>query len=540
MYLRPFVIAPIILVALVVFSHGVAGAETPSTCEITGTDDDDVLVGTDGDDIICGLGGDDVLVGGLGDDRLIGGPGDDQLVGGPGADVLRGGDGDDDLAGGDGPDTLWGADGDDLLRGANGSDVLYGGAGGDVVRGGSGSDRLRGGTDDDVCVDSWAKTNALSCEYGTGGDQRPDAVGEALWRLRGNDEVVYRVSIRRACAPDTICHGGELTDVVHVRGDQATSAFGLLSFTPEELFDRAGEAIELGRSATFDQATGLPRSIAGPDVVLIVHELSLRDELREAVDTATREWNERASSTYSYVATTTCTCPDAGAVRIRVADGRATVIEGASLDWAGAAKTIDDHLTDLVKVLDTPSMDVLATFDPTSSSLVSYEVDRVRQVTSDGFALAISEFEVEETVADGEDPADEAAPTLIIVDVGGIEVSSAIAGEVRSLLDSATTAGFTLSGGGFRDPQRQIDLRRVNCGTSDYAIYEMPADQCSPPTAQPGRSQHELGLAIDFTSSGRLITSTADPAFLWLVDNTESFGFHNLAGEPWHWSTTGN
>ena len=534
MHLRRSVLALFVLATSVLFSHGVAGAENSTTCEIVGTEGDDVLIGTDSDDIICGLGGDDLLIGGRGDDRLIGGPGND---------VLRGDDGSDDLAGGDGADTLYGGNDNDLLRGSTGPDVLYGGAGGDVLRGGSGSDRLRGGPDDDVCTDSWARTNAIGCEYGIGGDDRPAEVGETLWRLRGNDEFVYRVSNHRACAPDTVCHGGSSIDIVHVRGDEATSAFSSLSLTAGELFERAGEAIAAGRSATFDPATGLPRSIEGhAGARLVVHELSLRDELRDGLETAVRIWNERGESTYSYLVTTSCACPAAGRVKIEVANGqaRAVDVDGSLLEWPGAAKTIDDHLADLSGVLDAPSMDVRATFDPASAMLVSYEADRLRHFTSDGFAMAISEFEIAPLRSDGEHPATDGPAALTIVEVGGIEVSSAIAADLRSLLESSAQAGFALSGGGFRDPQRQIALRRVNCGISDYAIFDMPADQCSPPTAQPGRSQHELGLAIDFTSGGRLITSTTDPAFLWLADNAASFGFRNLLGEPWHWSTTGN
>ena len=66
-----------------------------------------------------------------------------------------------------------------------------------------------------------------------------------------------------------------------------------------------------------------------------------------------------------------------------------------------------------------------------------------------------------------------------------------------------------------------------------------PPSSCSPPTARPGTSLHEQGLAIDFTNNGRLITSRSDPAFQWLAANAGGYGFRNLPSEPWHWSTTG-
>jgi len=119
-------------------------------------------------------------------------------------------------------------------------------------------------------------------------------------------------------------------------------------------------------------------------------------------------------------------------------------------------------------------------------------------------------------------------------------VHGSIATNVRDLLNAATSAGLSLRGGGYRDPAGQIATRRNNCGPTYYDIYEKPSGQCSPPTARPGRSMHERGLAIDFTSSGRLITSRSDPAFTWLRANASRYGLYNLPSEPWHWSTTGN
>ena len=110
---------------------------------------------------------------------------------------------------------------------------------------------------------------------------------------------------------------------------------------------------------------------------------------------------------------------------------------------------------------------------------------------------------------------------------------------MAGLLDAARADGIALGGSGYRDTSAQIALRRQNCGTSDYAVWDMPPDQCSPPTARPGMSMHELGLAIDFTANGRFISSRTDPGFVWLAANAGRFGFSNLPSEPWHWSTTG-
>ena len=126
-----------------------------------------------------------------------------------------------------------------------------------------------------------------------------------------------------------------------------------------------------------------------------------------------------------------------------------------------------------------------------------------------------------------------------IVSVRGIRVHESIADELAAMLNAADADGIYLSGGGYRDPSGQIAVRRNNCGTSNYAVYQMPASQCSPPTARPGTSMHERGLAIDFTYNGRVINSRSSPAYQWLRAHAAGYGFYNLPSEPWHWSVNG-
>jgi septal ring factor EnvC (AmiA/AmiB activator) len=126
-----------------------------------------------------------------------------------------------------------------------------------------------------------------------------------------------------------------------------------------------------------------------------------------------------------------------------------------------------------------------------------------------------------------------------IVSVRGIRVHNSIASSVADLLAAADAGGISLAGGGYRDPAGQIAVRRNNCGTSSYAIYQMPASSCRPPTARPGTSMHERGLAIDFTHGGRIISSRSSAAFQWLNANASRYGFYNLPSEPWHWSVNG-
>lgn len=129
--------------------------------------------------------------------------------------------------------------------------------------------------------------------------------------------------------------------------------------------------------------------------------------------------------------------------------------------------------------------------------------------------------------------------TISLTTVGGITVNSQIAGQLGRMLEAAAADGIILTGGGYRDSAQQIALRRAHCGSSHYAIYQMSPSSCRPPTARPGASLHERGLAIDFVANGRSITSRSHDGFRWLAQHAASYGFKNLPSEPWHWSTTG-
>jgi septal ring factor EnvC (AmiA/AmiB activator) len=123
---------------------------------------------------------------------------------------------------------------------------------------------------------------------------------------------------------------------------------------------------------------------------------------------------------------------------------------------------------------------------------------------------------------------------------GSITVAGSIAGNVQALLNHAAAEGVSLcASSGWRDPQKQIALRRQNCGTSYFAIYEMSPSLCNPPTARPGTSMHERGLAIDFSCNGGGAIRRGNSCWNFLAAHANSYGLYNLPSEPWHWSTTG-
>ncbi len=157
-------------------------------------------------------------------------------------------------------------------------------------------------------------------------------------------------------------------------------------------------------------------------------------------------------------------------------------------------------------------------------------------------ARARAEAEAERVPATTSAPATDTAPTPSVGTVGictveGTEVACSIAKRFGDMVADARVDGVDLSGGGgYRSPAGQVAVRRKNCGTSPAAIYEVPADACSPPTARPGSSQHELGLAVDFKNCWTRSTA----CHVWLAANADRYGLFPLDVEPWHWSESGS
>jgi hypothetical protein len=128
---------------------------------------------------------------------------------------------------------------------------------------------------------------------------------------------------------------------------------------------------------------------------------------------------------------------------------------------------------------------------------------------------------------------------------GDVVICKDIENNIIRLINDASNAGINLTiFSGFRSPESQIRLRIQNCGgNSHYNIYEKPSGQCTPPTARPGRSMHQQGLAIDIACDEKTINLRKNPAtkkcFDWLEKNASKYGLKNLRSENWHWSTNG-
>lgn len=96
---------------------------------------------------------------------------------------------------------------------------------------------------------------------------------------------------------------------------------------------------------------------------------------------------------------------------------------------------------------------------------------------------------------------------------------------------------IVLTGGAFRTYEEQLQARKDNNCPN---VLTSPANKCTPPTAIPGTSLHEQGLALDLYCDGKLINVVDNPStkkcFDWLKTNAGVYGFKNFEKENWHWS----
>ena len=139
------------------------------------------------------------------------------------------------------------------------------------------------------------------------------------------------------------------------------------------------------------------------------------------------------------------------------------------------------------------------------------------------------------------------APALATV--GGKQVAALIADDLRALLAAAAADGVSLAvTSGFRSLEHQRSVH-------DSAVARDGSETAESLSARPGYSEHQTGLAVDFSGSSRpgcLLENCfgQTPESAWLVEHGARHGFllrypegktdvTGYAPEPWHWRWVG-
>ena len=125
--------------------------------------------------------------------------------------------------------------------------------------------------------------------------------------------------------------------------------------------------------------------------------------------------------------------------------------------------------------------------------------------------------------------------TIRRCDISNDDVASIISARTVAIIKKAKEEGVNLTvGSGFRTYEAQQRLYSLNCR----------AGSCSPPTARPGFSNHEQGIAIDFGLNGSSFcfpggsTCAGNKGYDFMVKYGGDYGFLKLPTEAWHWGMT--
>lgn len=124
---------------------------------------------------------------------------------------------------------------------------------------------------------------------------------------------------------------------------------------------------------------------------------------------------------------------------------------------------------------------------------------------------------------------------------GNAVVNSRVSGAFYALAQAAKSDGIDVSAiSSFRSMSHQQELCQRDIGGCAFGNYKF--------VAKPGTSNHQLGVAIDFSHEGRggsadncdggsdPCTLKGDKTWEWLTDNAGKFGMKQYSAEFWHWS----
>lgn len=147
---------------------------------------------------------------------------------------------------------------------------------------------------------------------------------------------------------------------------------------------------------------------------------------------------------------------------------------------------------------------------------------------------------------------DHALPRNFTVDTvempGGERVDARIADSLNALLQGARDAGyhpFIRSGYRTREQQEQILNERIERSVEEGTFILLARQEALRWVAEPGTSEHELGLAVDINDE-----HGDDGLYDWLNENAPAYGFiqrypsgktsiTGISHEPWHYRYVG-
>lgn len=133
----------------------------------------------------------------------------------------------------------------------------------------------------------------------------------------------------------------------------------------------------------------------------------------------------------------------------------------------------------------------------------------------------------------------------------GEQVDSRIYPDLQEMFDDMRDQGvYPIVRAGYRSHADQQELmeRRIEAYEAEGYSRSDAEDLAADWVADPGTSEHELGIAVDINQD--VEKSTAEAVYSWLADNAHNYGFvlryppdkieiTGISNEPWHYRYVG-
>ena len=134
---------------------------------------------------------------------------------------------------------------------------------------------------------------------------------------------------------------------------------------------------------------------------------------------------------------------------------------------------------------------------------------------------------------------------------GGERVDERILPALQQLFDAARAEGlYPVVASGYRtnEEQRQIMEEKIEAYRQEGYSQDLAQQAAAQWVAQPGTSEHELGLAVDINPDAAM--GTGQELYDWLLEHAWEYGFikrypadkseiTGIANEPWHYRYVG-
>ena len=200
------------------------------------------------------------------------------------------------------------------------------------------------------------------------------------------------------------------------------------------------------------------------------------------------------------------------------------------------------------------------TTEATTEATTEVTTEVTTEATTEATTEEVTEETTEEEVEDGDwclilvnkdNPVPEDYEVTLTDLTNGNQVDSRIYPKLQEMFDDARNSGmdlFVREGYRTREDQQSIMDNRIEAYEAEGYSEEEAIEFAKQYVAEPGTSEHELGISVDINANNEV--SEDDTIYTWLDENAYKYGFikrypenkidiTGINNEPWHYRYVG-